>query len=94
MIQKLLIGIVKGYRLFLSPWLGSACRFEPTCSVDAIDVLKQHGAGVGSYLTLKRLGRCHPWCNGGHDPVPEKAPQWLSRLLHHPLTHSSSKKSS
>jgi len=94
MIQKLLIGIVKGYRLFLSPWLGSACRFEPTCSVYALDALTQHGAGVGSYLTLKRLGRCHPWCNGGLDPVPEKAPQWLSRLLHHPLNHPSSKKSS
>ena len=94
MIQKLLIGIVKGYRLFLSPWLGSACRFEPTCSVYAIDALKQHGAGVGSYLTLRRIGRCQPWCNGGHDLVPEQAPKWLSRLLHHPLTHSSSKKSS
>jgi len=94
MMQKLLIGIVKGYRLFLSPWLGSACRFEPTCSVYAIDALKQHGAGVGSYFTLKRIGRCQPWCNGGHDPVPEQAPKWLSRLLHHPLTHSSSKKSS
>ena len=94
MIQKLLIGIVKGYRLFLSPWLGSACRFEPTCSVYALDALKQHGAGVGSYFTLRRIGRCQPWCNGGHDPVPEQAPKRLSRLLHHPLTHSSSKKSS
>ena len=94
MIQKLLIGIVKGYRLFLSPWLGSACRFEPTCSVYALDALKQHGAGIGSYLTLKRIGRCQPWCNGGHDPVPEHAPKWLSRLLNHPLTHPTSKKSS
>ena len=51
-MQKLLIGLVKGYRLFLSPWLGSACRFEPTCSVYALDALKQHGAGVGSYLCL------------------------------------------
>ena len=94
MIQQLFIGIVKGYRLLLSPWLGSACRFEPTCSAYALDALKQHGAGVGSYLTLKRLGRCHPWCDGGHDPVPEQAPHWLSRLLHQPLTHPSSKKSS
>ena len=70
MIQQLFIGIVKGYRLLLSPWLGSACRFEPTCSAYALDALKQHGAGAGSYLTLKRLGRCHPWCDGGHDPVP------------------------
>jgi putative membrane protein insertion efficiency factor len=94
MIQKLLIGIVKGYRLFLSPWLGSACRFEPTCSVYALEALKQHGAGIGSYLTLKRIGRCQPWCTGGDDPVPEKAPNWLSRLLHYPLTHNTSKKSS
>ena len=94
MIQKLLIGIVKAYRLFLSPWLGSACRFEPTCSVYALDALKQHGAGIGSYLTLKRIGRCQPWCNGGHDPVPEQAPMWLSRLLNHPLTRPTSKKSS
>ena len=93
MIQQLFIGIVKGYRLLLSPWLGSACRFEPTCSAYALDALKQHGAGVGTYLTLKRLGRCHPWCDGGHDPVPEQAPHWLSRLLHQPLTHTSSKKS-
>jgi len=93
MIQQLFIGIVKGYRLLLSPWLGSACRFEPTCSAYALDALKQHGAGAGSYLTLKRLGRCHPWCDGGHDPVPDQVPQWLSRLLHHPLTHTSSKKS-
>jgi len=94
MIQQLFIGIVKGYRLLLSPWLGSACRFEPTCSVYALDALKQHGAGIGSYLTLKRIGRCQPWCNSGHDPVPEQAPKWLSRLLHHPLTHPTSKKSS
>ena len=93
MIQQLFIGIVKGYRLLLSPWLGSACRFEPTCSAYALDAFKQHGAGAGSYLTLKRLGRCHPWCHGGHDPVPDQAPQWLSRLLHHQLTHTSSKKS-
>lgn len=51
MMQKLLIGLVKGYRLLLSPWLGSACRFEPTCSVYSLEALKQHGAGVGSYLT-------------------------------------------
>lgn len=71
-VQKLLIGVVKAYRLLLSPWLGSACRFEPTCSVYALQALEQHGAAKGSYLTLKRLGRCHPWCEGGLDPVPQK----------------------
>jgi len=68
--QTLLIGLVKGYRLLLSPWLGSACRFEPTCSAYSLQALQQHGAAAGSYLTLRRLVRCHPWCEGGHDPVP------------------------
>jgi hypothetical protein len=94
MIQQLFIGIVKAYRYLLSPSLGTACRFEPTCSLYALEALQQHGAGVGSYLTLKRIGRCHPWCDGGHDPVPELAPQWLSRLLRQPFTHPTSKKSS
>ena len=71
MIKAALILVVKAYRLLLSPWLGSACRFEPTCSVFSIAALEQHGAARGSYLTLKRLARCHPWCEGGHDPVPQ-----------------------
>ncbi|PQA83498.1 membrane protein insertion efficiency factor YidD [Limnohabitans sp. TS-CS-82] len=70
MMQMFLIRCVRAYRLFLSPWLGSACRFEPTCSVYALEALSQHGAAHGSYLTLRRLGRCHPWCAGGQDPVP------------------------
>ena len=65
-----LIRLVQAYRLLLSPWLGSACRFEPTCSIYALQALETHGAGLGSYLTLRRLARCHPWCAGGVDPVP------------------------
>ena len=57
MMRALLIGVVKGYRLILSPWLGSACRFEPTCSAYSLQALEQHGAAVGSYLTLRRLVR-------------------------------------
>lgn len=72
MIRVVLIGLVKGYRLFLSPWLGASCRFSPTCSVYAIEALEVHGAAQGSYLTLKRLVRCQPFCAGGHDPVPTK----------------------
>ena len=75
------IGLVKGYRLLLSPWLGNACRFEPSCSVYSIGALERHGALAGSYLTLGRLARCHPWCEGGHDPVPVAAPTLLSRLI-------------
>lgn len=68
--RRVLIGIVQAYRLLLSPWLGGACRFEPTCSVYAITALERRGAVVGSYLTFYRLARCQPWCDGGHDPVP------------------------
>ncbi|MFM7331675.1 MAG: membrane protein insertion efficiency factor YidD [Brachymonas sp.] len=70
--QRLLVGVVQGYRLLLSPWLGSACRFTPTCSAYALEALQTHGAAHGSVLSLKRLVRCHPWCAGGHDPVPPK----------------------
>jgi len=69
-MKGLLIGLVKAYRLLLSPWLGNACRFEPTCSAYALEALDRHGATVGSYLVLCRLARCQPWCQGGHDPVP------------------------
>lgn len=84
-----LVGLVKAYRLLLSPSLGSSCRFEPSCSVYALGALERHGALAGSYLTLKRLGRCHPWCDGGLDAVPEAAPALFSRLI----SHSSEKKS-
>jgi len=80
MMQRLLIALVKAYRLLLSPWLGSACRFEPTCSRYALDALEYHGAAAGSYLTLRRLARCHPWCEGGHDPVPLERPRLFSRF--------------
>ena len=70
MMQKMLVIVIKGYRLLLSPWLGSVCRFTPTCSLYALQALDAHGAGRGSYLTLRRLARCHPWCAGGHDPIP------------------------
>ena len=79
-MQWLLIGLVKGYRLLLSPWLGSACRFEPTCSRYALQALEQHGAALGSYLTLRRLARCHPWCAGGCDPVPAERPRLFTGL--------------
>lgn len=83
MIRAILMALVRAYRLLLSPWLGSACRFAPTCSAYALQALEQHGAAGGSYLTAARLVRCHPWCHGGIDPVPERigAPRWFSRLV-------------
>lgn len=78
-MKQVLIAIVKGYRLFLSPWIGSACRFTPTCSAYSLGALQQHGAAAGSYLTLARIARCHPWCDGGHDPVPDVPPRPFAR---------------
>jgi len=79
--RRLLMSLVRGYRLFLSPWLGSSCRFEPTCSAYALQALAQHGAASGTRLTLGRLARCHPWCAGGCDPVPGTVRPIFSALL-------------
>ena len=67
---NLLVLIVRGYQLFISPLLGPRCRFHPTCSHYAIEALQTHGALKGTWLSLKRLGRCHPLNPGGYDPVP------------------------
>jgi uncharacterized protein len=90
--KVVLIGVVKAYRLLISPWLGSNCRFEPSCSAYSLQALDQRGAVMGSYLTLHRLVRCQPWCEGGHDPVPPANPaSFFSRLLM-PAASISSKK--
>ena len=78
-MKRVLIGIVKGYRLILSPWIGSACRFTPTCSAYSLEALERHGAAAGAYLTVARIARCHPWCEGGHDPVPDAPPRLFTR---------------
>jgi uncharacterized protein len=78
---RALVALVLGYRLLLKPWLGNACRFEPTCSAYALDALRRHGAASGTALAAARLLRCHPWCDGGHDPVPDRAPRLFTRLI-------------
>ncbi len=78
--QRALILLVRGYRFALKPWLGSACRFEPTCSQYALDALERHGAVAGGVLSAGRLMRCHPWCDGGLDPVPTELHGLFSRL--------------
>ena len=93
-MQRLLIAIVRGYRLLLSPWLGSACRFSPTCSVYAIEALERHGAWHGSALTGRRLLRCGPWCAGGHDPVPTSPPRSAAAGLFTSLVSKTRKSSS
>lgn len=66
----LLMATVRGYQLLLSPWLGSNCRYYPTCSSYALDALRLHGACRGGWLAARRICRCHPWHEGGYDPVP------------------------
>jgi putative membrane protein insertion efficiency factor len=71
-MRFMLIAIIKFYKFFISPLLGSNCRFYPSCSSYSLEALTRHGAIIGSYLTLKRLLKCHPFHQGGIDPVPEK----------------------
>ena len=61
---------VRAYRLVLSPWVGMHCRFQPTCSAYALEALARHGGLRGGWLTLRRIGRCHPAGGSGYDPVP------------------------
>ena len=62
---------IKGYRLIFSPWVGRSCRFDPTCSAYALIALERHGALKGSWLTVRRILRCHPWGAHGVDDVPD-----------------------
>ena len=63
-------GLIRAYQLTLSPFIGNQCRFHPSCSNYALQAVDAHGAIKGSWLALKRLGRCHPFNAGGFDPVP------------------------
>ena len=67
-----LILLVRVYQLIVSPMLGSNCRFMPTCSEYALESLKAYGLIKGIYLTIKRIGKCHPWGSNGYDPIPTK----------------------
>ncbi len=68
-MKFLLMDILKLYKTYLSPFLPSACRFEPTCSVYMFDAVKKYGAAKGTFMGVKRILRCQPFCAGGHDPV-------------------------
>lgn len=65
-----LIGLVRLYRVAISPWLGANCRFQPSCSEYALQALRSHGAFRGGALAARRIARCHPWGGSGYDPVP------------------------
>ena len=69
-MRRVMLFVIDIYRWFLSPLLGSNCRYYPSCSHFAQDAIRAHGAFRGSMLAAKRIGRCHPWADGGYDPVP------------------------
>ena len=71
-VARVLVGVIEVYRLFVSPLLGANCRHLPTCSQYAKDALIIHGPLRGSYYTLKRILRCHPWAEPMVDPVPPR----------------------
>lgn len=73
-MQRPLILLLRGYQYLISPFLGPRCRFYPSCSNYALDAIQQHGASRGLWLALRRISRCHPWHEGGFDPVPHKDP--------------------
>jgi len=65
-----LIGLLKGYRSVISPLYGNVCKYYPSCSAYALEAVTVHGAVKGTWLAARRLGSCHPWAEGGYDPVP------------------------
>ena len=71
-MKTLLLGALRAYRYLLRPMLGANCRFYPSCSDYASEAITRHGAARGSWLALRRVGRCHPWHPGGYDPVPPR----------------------
>ncbi|PIV89504.1 MAG: membrane protein insertion efficiency factor YidD [Hydrogenophilales bacterium CG17_big_fil_post_rev_8_21_14_2_50_63_12] len=68
--QHLLVSLIRGYQLLLSPFIGNQCRFTPTCSHYAREAVEKYGAIKGAWMAVRRISRCHPWHPGGHDPVP------------------------
>ena len=89
-MKRLLTGLIRIYQWTLSPVLGRWCRFQPSCSHYAVEAIEKHGSLRGSWLAIKRVCRCQPFCKAGYDPVPEagirnyetRKPELDSALLH------------
>ena len=81
-MRAILIGLIAVYRFCVSPLLRPSCRFHPSCSCYAREAIERHGALRGLVLALRRIGRCHPWNPGGHDPVPDTSTAPLNRIPH------------
>jgi uncharacterized protein len=72
-MKHLLIGFIRAWRFAISPLYGQVCRYHPTCSAYALEAVTEHGAIRGTWLSVRRIARCHPWAAGGYDPVPSRA---------------------
>ncbi len=71
-LARVLIAPIRFYQRFISPGLPATCRYYPSCSAYAVEALQVHGAARGSWMAVRRIGRCHPWHEGGLDPVPPR----------------------
>lgn len=72
MTRRMALVLIRGYQLVVSPFLGRNCRYSPTCSAYTYEAVEQYGLVAGVRMGISRLGRCHPWHDGGYDPVPER----------------------
>lgn len=69
-MTQLVLTLIHGYQRLVSPFMAPRCRFMPSCSTYAVEAIEVHGLARGGWLSLRRLGRCHPFHRGGYDPVP------------------------
>ena len=81
--SALLAGLLTVYRAVVSPLYGPVCRFFPSCSAYGLEAVHVHGAVKGSWLAARRIGRCHPWNDGGVDPVPPGHRRWPATRSRH-----------
>ena len=82
-VTRLMIWMLKGYKLAISPWFGVACRYHPTCSAYAEEAIRLHGPVRGVWLGVRRMARCHPWGGSGYDPVPQSSSATHIHCAHH-----------